>query len=44
MHYVVLECMDSSYHTFPEGPCTVYGTLRHAWVLVRNNRPHVPVI
>ena len=43
-HYTVLECPTKSYYTFPETPERTYSVFRHAWVLVRNKRPYVPVL
>ena len=43
-HYVVLERSDALYYTFPEEPTAIYGMLRHTWVIVRRNRPHVPIL
>ena len=43
-HYTVLECPENSYYTFPDKPERIYSVFRHAWVLVRNKRPHVPVL
>ena len=43
-HYTVVESSTGEYHTFPEAPQKVYAKFRHAWVLVRNKRPYVPVL
>ena len=41
-HYVVVPCPSGSYDTFPDVP--VLQKFRHAWVILRNKRPYVPVL
>ena len=42
-HFVVVEPCDDTYFTFPDHPQQL-SVFRNAWVLVRNKRPHVPVL
>ncbi len=45
VHYTLIEPEDEDdYVAFPEEPESIYGTFRHAWVLVRKQRPDVVVI
>ena len=43
-HYQVLVKASAPYHAFPEFPDSVFSKFRHAWVLVRNETPFVPVL
>ena len=46
LHYEVLEEQneDDEYWVFPRDPPSIYGILRHSWVIVRRKRPYVPVL
>ena len=44
VHFKVIEPMNTSYYTFPKEPVHIYDTLRNSWVIVRRNRPIVPVL
>ena len=43
--YVVIEPDDEDdYFTFPAEPASVFGVLRHSWVVIRRRVPYVPVL
>ena len=43
-HFIVLEPLKGQYYTFQQEPTQVFDKFRHTWVIVRNKRPHVPVL
>ena len=43
-HYTVIGPTKDEYYTFPSEPTRTYEVFRHRWVIVRNRRPHVPVL
>ena len=43
-HYTVIEPLNDEYYTFPSEPTKAYEVFRHRWIIVRNRRPHVPIL
>ena len=43
-HYTVIEPTQDEYYTFLSESRPTYEVFRHRWVIVRNRRPHVPVL
>jgi len=46
LHYSVVESPrpGDEYWVFPREPQAIYAVLRHSWVIVRRQRPYVPVL
>ena len=44
VHYQVMEPTDEEYFIFPAEPASVFGRLRHNFVIVRHRIPHVPLL